>query len=102
VTAPGSHRVRTALAWRRTILAVAVAGLLLARLGLVTGSGAPVLLAGGAAIAGWLVITVIVIRRIRSLAGGERRMTPDVAMAVAVTMAGYAVVGLVVLVLTMA
>ncbi|GAA2640430.1 MULTISPECIES: DUF202 domain-containing protein [Streptomyces] len=79
----GLQPERTRLAWRRTTLASSVVAVLALRQAL-RGSGAPVEMAGAAAIAlVWLAFLWVAHRRIRALAAGPpRRLAPRAALAV--------------------
>ncbi|ASW53920.1 DUF202 domain-containing protein [Plantactinospora sp. KBS50] len=100
---PGLQPERTRLSWRRTALAHAVVVLLLVRLALRHGpAGALPAVAAVAAVAGWALVVTVSYRR---MAGDPRDRAPErvpaggaalpVAAAVA---AGYAVLGIVLLV----
>ncbi|MER6255254.1 DUF202 domain-containing protein [Streptomyces sp. NPDC001584] len=89
MSTPGTDRdaglqpERTRLAWRRTTLASSVVAVLALRQAL-RGTGAPVELAGVAAIALiWLAFLWVAHRRIRTLAAGRpRELAPRAALAV--------------------
>ncbi|MFD9476441.1 MULTISPECIES: DUF202 domain-containing protein [Streptomyces] len=79
----GLQPERTRLAWRRTTLACSVVAVLALRQAL-RGTGAPVEVAGAAAIALiWLAFLWVAHRRIRTLAAGRpRELAPQAALAV--------------------
>ncbi len=67
---PGRQPERTALSWRRTLLAATVAALLAARMGVAQPT--PVALVAVAAVAaGWLAILVLATRRMTAMAAAE-------------------------------
>ena len=90
---PGAAYERTRLAWRRTVLALAVVALLSARLAVQHGVVGVVL--AGAALAGWPALAAWAAVRMRVLAGhGPPRPDPGRLMWYAVGVAAYAVGGL--------
>ncbi|WP_314249367.1 DUF202 domain-containing protein [Streptomyces sp. DSM 40907] len=88
----GLQPERTRLAWRRTTLASSVVAVLAVRQAL-RGAGAPVELAGAAAIALiWLAFLWVAHRRIRALAAGRPpELAPRAALAVVVCTVALAV-----------
>jgi len=88
---------RTRLAWRRTVLAATVAGLLLVRL---AGLGPlAVAVAVPLAVAGWLTLLVLAQRRIGRLAVPRPDPLGRAPVVAAATVAGYAVLGVLLVVL---
>ena len=93
MTDPGAAYERTRLAWRRTVLSLAVVALLSARLAVQHGVAGVVL--AGLALAGWPALAAWAAVRMRILAGhGPPRPGPVRLLIYAVGAAAYAVGGL--------
>lgn len=92
---PGLGKERTRLAWRRTALAMTAVTLLTVRLAL--SRHAPLLVA--AALGGWVAAVAVATRRIPALTASQPDPAGRVPPLIALTIVGYAAVG-VLLVLT--
>lgn len=90
---------RTRLAWRRTLLTLTAVALLSVRFALRLDTGAVALLGVAAALGGWLAALLLSHRRILAVSG---RYRPEVGRQVhilSVLVAGYAVLGVLLVVL---
>lgn len=83
---------RTALAWRRTLLAVTVVVVLAIRPA-VSRPDAPRLIAAALALAGWAALLAVAARRVAALRGDRPGWAGGVAAVTALTVVGYAALG---------
>src|SRR5690606_37375317 len=91
---PARQPERTAMSWVRTMLVVTLVGLLLGRSAVVLAPPAPAgVLAGAAAVAGWVVALVAGRRRVAALAVPVPPPVGSAASVVALVTFGYALVG---------
>ncbi len=97
---PGRAPERTRLAWRRTVLALAVTALLCLRLALAGGIGAGQLLVAAIAIMLWLGALLVTFRRRRALVrpGSGIGRTLQLCAGIAVT---YALLGAILILVTL-
>jgi len=99
--ADGSHRARTGLAWRRTVLAAAVVAVLTARLALAEGVPVPPPMVIALVATGWLVVLGTTTVRLRTLGQADSRVVRRSVPVVTIATLGYVVLGLVLAALTM-
>jgi len=92
-TDPGVAAERTRLAWRRTGLTAAVAGLLAVRPAFGPDAGVFAVLLAAAAMAGWATMTALAFRRGRGLDERPARPGRRVIVAYAMFTVGFAVIG---------
>ena len=90
---PGVAAERTRLAWRRTGLTAAAAGLLAVRPAFDPDAGMLAILLAAAAMAGWATMVALAIRRGRGLDGRPPRPGRRTIVAYALVTMGFAVIG---------
>jgi uncharacterized membrane protein YidH (DUF202 family) len=91
----GASAERTRLAWRRTTLASTAVTLLTIRLAARESATPLHVVAIVAGVVGWIALMVITQRRIRAMAADEPRRVGRALPATALVIAGYAVLGLI-------
>jgi uncharacterized membrane protein YidH (DUF202 family) len=91
---PGRQPERTRLAWRRTVLAVTVVGLLAIRLAVQHPSPVVAVLAVAATLAGWLGLLILGWRRIVAMAVAEPAPAGRAMPLAALATVGFAGLGL--------
>jgi len=90
---PSASAERTRLAWRRTGLTAAMAGLLAVRPAFAPDAGALSILLAAAAMAAWATMIALALRRGRGLNGQPPRPGRRAIVAYAVFTVGFALIG---------
>jgi len=97
---PGLQPERTDLAWRRTLLSVTVVAALAVRLALAHGAGGA--LVAGLAMAGWIAVVVVTHRRMGAMVSPAPYAAGRVLPLLALATVGYAVLGVLLVLLGLA